>query len=118
MFITVNLFFTDVICQVWKIFHSSFKVYFPSRMKMYVKVIFKVQFSLSSLLTCYAVVSYARALPLTRTYLFIAPNCLTQPPAYGPSYVRWSNALSAHLTICVSIYLLVFVSRSLFLGAQ
>ena len=72
MFITVNLFFTDVIYQVWKIFHFSFKIYFPSRMKMYVKVIFKVQFSLSSLLTCYTVVSYAQVLRITRTFLFTA----------------------------------------------
>ena len=77
-------------------------------MKTYVKVIFKVQFSLSSLLTRYAVVSYARVLPLTIAFLFTAPNCVTQPPAHGQSHVRWSNVLSAHLSICLSIYLLFF----------
>ena len=74
---------------------------------MHVKVIFKVQFSLSSLLTCYTVVSYAQVLRITRTFLFTARNCVTQPPAYGPSYVRWSNALSVHLFVgfCQSVSL-------------
>ena len=117
MYKTVNLIFTDVI-QVWKIFHFIFQIYFPSRMKMYVKVIFKVQFSLSSLPSCYAVVSYAQALPLIKTFSSIALNCMAQPAAYGRSRFRISNELPAHPCICLSIYLLVLVSLSLFLGAQ
>ena len=67
MYIMVNLFFIDVTPQVWKIFYFSFLIYFLTRMNMYVKVIFMVQFSLSSLLSYYAVVSYALASPLTKT---------------------------------------------------
>ena len=65
MYITVNFFFIDVTHQVCKIFQFSYKIYFLTRMKMYVKEIFKVRFPLSSLPSHYAVVSYAQALILT-----------------------------------------------------
>ena len=64
----VNIFFIDVTHQVWKISHFSFKIYFLTRMKMHVRVIFKARFSLSSMLSRYAVVSFAQALPLTKTF--------------------------------------------------
>ena len=64
----VNFFFIDVTHQVWKISHFSFKIYFLTRMKMYVRVIFMVRFSLSSWLSYYPVVSYALALALTKTF--------------------------------------------------
>ena len=118
MCIMVNLFFIDVTHLLWKIFHFSFLIYFLTRMNMYVKVIFKVQFSLSSLLSHYAVASYAQALSLSKTFSSIVPNCVTQPAAYSQSHLRWSNEVPAHLCICLSLYLSVLVSFSLFLGAQ
>ena len=111
-------FFTDIIHQVWKIFHFSFLIYFLTRINMYVKVIFKVQFSLSSLLSHYAVTSYARALSLSKTFSSTAPNWVTQPAAYSQGHLRWSSEVPAHLCICLSLYLSVLVSFSLFLGAQ
>ena len=87
-------------------------------MNMYVKVIFKVQFSLSSLLSHYAVTSYAQALSLSKTFSSTAPNWVTQPAAYSQGHLRWSSEVPAHLCICLSLYLSVLVSFSLFLGAQ
>jgi len=118
MFIMVNLFFIDVTHLLWKIFHFSFLIYFLTRMNMYVKVIFKVQFSLSSLLSHYAVMSYAQALSLSKTFYSTTPNCVTQPAAYSQSHQRWSNEVPAHLCICLSLYLSVFVSLTIFFGAQ
>ena len=57
MYIMVMFVCIDVTQIVRKIFHFSVKIYFFTRMKMYVRVIFIVQFSLSSLLFHYAVVS-------------------------------------------------------------
>ena len=60
----VNLFFIDVTHMVQQIFHFSYQTYFPTRMKTKLKVIFKKQFSLSSLPSYYAVVRDALTLTL------------------------------------------------------
>ena len=70
-------------------------------MKIYVKVIFKVRFSLSSLLSYYAAASYAQVIPLTKTFFHCAKLQDTACCMQSDSH------LVKKCTLCASVYLSV-----------